>query len=72
MRSDLKGRGLGNLLLSKMIEFLSARGTQRMVGYVLRQNEGMRELARSHGFAVNAAASDVDALFVTLALPGKN
>ncbi len=72
VRSDLKGRGLGHLLLGKLIEFLSGRGTQRMIGYVLRQNEAMRELARSHGFVVNASSSDVDALFVTLALAGKN
>ena len=68
--SDLKGQGLGHLLLRKMIDFLSRRGTQRMVAYVLRENKGMRELARSQGFAVNSAASDVDALCFVLALPG--
>ena len=70
VRSDLKGQGLGHLLLRKMIDFLSRRGTQRMVAYVLRENEGMRELARSQGFALNAAASDADALCFVLALPG--
>ena len=68
--SDLKGQGLGHLLLRKMIDFLSRRGTQRMVAYVLRENEGMRELARSQGFALNAAASDADALYFVLVLPG--
>ena len=62
VRSDLKGQGLGHLLLRKMIDFLAGRGTQRMVGYVLRENDAMRELARSHGFAVDEAASDSDAL----------
>ena len=32
VRSDLKGRGLGQLLLGKMIGYLRAHGTQRMVG----------------------------------------
>ena len=45
VRSDLKGQGLARLLLRKMIDFLARRGTQRMVGYVLRENEAMRELA---------------------------
>lgn len=71
VRSDLKGRGLGQLLLRKMIDFLSGRGTQRLVGYVLRENQAMRELARSQGFAVDAAASDADALFIALTLPSR-
>ena len=70
VRSDLKGKGLGHLLMRKMIDFLSRHGTQRMVGFVLRENEAMRELARSHGFAVNTAASDADALYLVLTLPG--
>lgn len=71
VRSDLKGRGFGHLLLGKMIDFLVGRGTQRVVGYVLRENTGMRELARSQGFVVDAAASDSDALCIALSLPGR-
>ncbi len=70
VRSDMKGRGLGHLLMRKMIRFLSGRGTQRMVGAVLHENHGMRELARSNGFVVDAAGSDADALRVVLTLPG--
>ncbi len=58
LRSDLKGRGLGRLLLDKMIRYLKGRGTQRLVGDVLRENRAMRELARSCGFQVDPAASD--------------
>lgn len=68
VRSDLKARGLGRLLMKKMIGFLSSRGTHRMVGYVLRDNEGMRGLARSLGFVVDANASDADALNFVRAL----
>ena len=71
VRSDLKGQGLGRLLLRKMIDFLARRGTQRMVGYVLRENEAMRELAQSQGFVVDAVASDADALFLALTLQAR-
>ena len=50
VRSDLKGRGLGRLLLEKMIAYLAGRGTQRMVGLVLRENQAMRDLAQALGF----------------------
>ena len=50
VRSDLKGRGLGYLLLEKMIKYLEARGTKRIVGTVLRENTHMRELACALGF----------------------
>ena len=71
VRSDLKGQGLARLLLRKMIDFLARRGTQRMVGYVLRENEAMRELAQSQGFVVDAVASDADALFLALTLQAR-
>ena len=70
VRSDMKGRGLGHLLMRKMIDFLIGRGTQRVIGAVLHENHGMRELARSNGFVVDAAGSDADALRVVLTLPG--
>ena len=70
VRSDMKGRGLGHLLMRKMVGFLTGRGTQSMVGAVLHENHGMRGLARSNGFVVDAAGSDADALRVVLTLPG--
>ena len=72
VRSDLKSHGLGHLLLGKMVDFLSRRGTRRVVGYILRENEAMRELARSHGFTIDTAATDTDALFVTLQLSDRS
>ena len=62
VRSDLKGHGLGHLLLAKMIDFLTAQGTRRMVGYVLRENQSMRELALHAGCVVDPGASDADQL----------
>lgn len=71
VRSDLKGKGLGRLLLRKMVRFLSRCGTQRLVGYVMRGNLAMCELARSLGFSVDADGSDADSLRLVMALPGR-
>lgn len=71
VRSDVKGQGLGHVLLRKLIDFLSRRGTQRLVGYVLRENGAMRELARSNSFAIDAAASEADAPCFVLPLSGR-
>ena len=66
VRSDLKGRGLGRVLLRKMVDYLTRQGTQRMVGFVLRDNDGMRKFMRANGFIVEA--QDEDALHFVLAL----
>jgi acetyltransferase len=50
VRSDLKGGGLGKLLMDKLIAYQRAQGTQRMVGTVLRENARMLELAHELGF----------------------
>jgi acetyltransferase len=60
VRSDLKGSGLGHRLMDKMIQHLRARGTQRLVGTVLRINSGMLELAASLGFQEGVNPDDPD------------
>ena len=50
VRSDLKGEGLGELLMHKLIGYLRSRGTRRLVATVLRENARMIELARDLGF----------------------
>ncbi|HVY79593.1 MAG TPA: bifunctional acetate--CoA ligase family protein/GNAT family N-acetyltransferase [Steroidobacteraceae bacterium] len=50
VRSDLKGRGLGSILLGKLIRYCRARGIRHLVGEVLVQNTRMLELAMSLGF----------------------
>jgi acetyltransferase len=68
VRTDLKGQGLGQLLMQALIAHLTARGTQRLVGYVLRENTAMRELARSLGFTATDPGEEPDAMRFTLAL----
>jgi len=53
VRSDLKGRGLGQMLLAKMIRYARSRRTKRLVGTVLRENEGMLKLAQDNGFQLD-------------------
>ncbi|MDL2339483.1 MAG: acetate--CoA ligase family protein, partial [Pseudomonadota bacterium] len=69
VRSDLKAHGLGQLLMRKMIGYLSMRGTRRMVGLVMKENRPMLELTRSNGFVSDPATTDADALGVVLTLP---
>jgi len=57
VHSDLKQRGLGRVLLAKMIRYLKQHGTLRMVGDVLQENTAMRALAESLGLTLDAAAS---------------
>jgi acetyltransferase len=66
VRSDLKGRSLGFLLMKKIIRYCRERGTGELVGDVLRENAGMLKLARALGFAVE---SEADQEFVRIRLP---
>ncbi len=68
IRSDLKGKGLGHALTRKMIDYVTSNGTQRMVAQVLRENHGMRQLARTHGFTLQLDRSDGETLTFVLDL----
>ena len=48
--SDRQGRGYGKLLLGHVLHYAKARGVVRVVGYVLRENHKMLDLARHLGF----------------------
>lgn len=58
VRSDLKGGGLGKLLLQKLVDYWRQRGTQALVGETLIENHGMVELARKLGFSTAPDARD--------------
>jgi acetyltransferase len=50
VRSELKGSGLGEQLMHKLIRTLREQGTQRLFATVLVENQRMLELAKSLGF----------------------
>jgi acetyltransferase len=58
VRSELKGSGLGHLLMQKLIAYLRSQGTQRLVATVLDYNERMLKLARELGFEEDAGNED--------------
>ncbi|SFU99044.1 bifunctional acetate--CoA ligase family protein/GNAT family N-acetyltransferase [Pseudoduganella namucuonensis] len=54
VRSDLKGRGLGRLLLARLLEYCRAEGLCELRGTALPDNARMLALARELGFSVAA------------------
>ncbi|MSP87800.1 MAG: GNAT family N-acetyltransferase [Alphaproteobacteria bacterium] len=68
VRSDLKGRGLGRLLMSRIVDIARERGLRAIFGRVLRENEAMLDMCRHMGFAIVAAADDPAMVEVRLAL----
>ncbi|HEY9102204.1 bifunctional acetate--CoA ligase family protein/GNAT family N-acetyltransferase [Chitinimonas sp.] len=58
VRSELKGCGLGKLLLQKLVDYWRQRGTLALVGETLIENHGMVELARKLGFSTVPDARD--------------
>ncbi|MFM0637867.1 GNAT family N-acetyltransferase [Paraburkholderia metrosideri] len=52
IRSDQKGRKLGQLLMERIIKYARARGIHWLVGEALRENGPMIALARSRGFTI--------------------
>jgi acetyltransferase len=57
IRSDWQGRGVGYLLMTRLIDIAQQCGIGKLVGEVLRENGPMLEMCRALGFAI---ASDPD------------
>ena len=58
LRSDWKSRGLGHLLMTRIIDIARARGIAEIIGDVLHENEPMLKLAKRLGFALEAHPDD--------------
>jgi acetyltransferase len=52
VRSDMKGQGLGSMLMEKLVRYFKSRGTRYIVGEALMQNRAMAGLAKAVGFDV--------------------
>ncbi|GAA4015232.1 bifunctional acetate--CoA ligase family protein/GNAT family N-acetyltransferase [Actimicrobium antarcticum] len=50
VRSDMKGRGLGRLLMQRLIDYCRSRGTQFIVGETMSDNKGLLTLTQKLGF----------------------
>ncbi len=69
IRSDFKGRGLGHMLLEKMIRYSRDRGTKTMIGQVMHENRAMLALSERLGFS-RKFVDDASVIEVTLDLTG--
>jgi acetyltransferase len=68
LRSDLKGRGLGWVLMQLIIEYARSEGLKMISGDVLRENTVMLEMCRSLGFEVKTDPADPGICDVKLVL----
>ncbi len=68
VRSDLKGKGLGRLLMQRLIACAKARGTRQMVGDVLAENMAMLALAHELGFTAEPSAQERGTVRVSIHL----
>jgi len=66
VRSDMKGRGLGTLLMRRLIAYSAARGVGELWGDVLADNRRMLELMRGIGFAIEAVPGETGILRVRI------
>jgi acetyltransferase len=68
VRSDLKGQGLGHLLMKKLTDHLRTRGTQRLVATMLNENTDMWGLAKHFGFTQDALQPEPGVRSISLRL----
>jgi acetyltransferase len=50
VRSDMKGQGLGYLLMQRILDYARSRGIKEVYGEVLRENTNMLGMCRALGF----------------------
>ena len=67
VRTDFHGRGLGACLMRKIIAYCTARGTHRLIGYIMHSNGAMLGLAGHVGFKLDFADNE-NVVVATLAL----
>ena len=68
VRSDMKGRGLGALLLEQITRYARSRGTGELFADFLAENEPVHKLCRAQGWSVAALQGEPGTLRAILAL----
>jgi acetyltransferase len=64
VRSDWKGRGVGYLLMERLIDIARRRGIGELVGEVLRENKAMLRMCRELGFMIAPQPNDPAVMLV--------
>src|SRR6476660_7048921 len=68
VRSDWHGRGVGQLLMARLIEVAQQSGISELVGLVLHENKPMLKMCRKLGFSIAPEPNDATALRVRKSL----
>ena len=68
VRSDLKSRGLGWLLMQLIVEYARSEGLRTISGQVLRENATMLQMCRELGFKIENDPEERSAMLVRYAL----
>jgi acetyltransferase len=58
VRSDWKGRGVGFVLMTRLIDIARQRGIGELAGEVLRENQPMLQMCRELGFTISPQPAD--------------
>lgn len=66
VRSDLKGKGLGWLIMQQLIDYARMEGLRELHGEVLAENTAMLDMCRDLGFRTETDPSDATLRHVTL------
>jgi acetyltransferase len=68
VRSDLHRRGIGRLLMTRLIDYARARGLSELFDHVLRENTPMLNLCRELGLRAMGSQDKFDTVQVSLRL----
>ena len=68
VQDDLTGKGLGMLLMKRIIEYAGTRGLKEIIGHVLSENTTMLNLCEELGFAIERSIDDTSGVLVRLKL----
>jgi acetyltransferase len=66
VRSDMKGKGLGYVLMTRIINYARSRGIGEVHGDVLRENTTMLEMCRELGFTQKENRDEPGVVEVTI------
>jgi acetyltransferase len=72
VRSDLKGYGLGQILMKKLIDYCRSRGTQEIVGEALLDNWRLVELVKEFDFEISTNPEHSSTLQLKLKLASEH
>ena len=68
VQDDLTGKGLGMLLMKRIIDYARSRGLKEIIGHVLTENTTMLKLCEELGFKIERSLDDASGVLVRLKL----